>query len=73
LRTMLRGKISLLFLTIAVLIAVPAIAFAADQVNADGDGLAAPITNQDMAAGSVPCNVATKKTALIALEHRGGG
>jgi MBG domain (YGX type)/YDG domain/Immunoglobulin I-set domain len=40
-RTRLRSKATLLFLTLAVLIAVPAVAFAADQIIADGDTVTA--------------------------------
>src|SRR5829696_1543616 len=40
-RTKLRSKFTLLFLTLAVLIAVPAIAYAADQIVADGDTITA--------------------------------
>jgi len=36
-RTRLRSKATLLLLTLAVLIAVPAVAFAADQIIAYGD------------------------------------
>ena len=36
-RTKLRGKFTLLLVTFAVLLAAPAVAFAADQLIADGD------------------------------------
>src|SRR5919107_3222595 len=72
-RTWLRSKTGLLFMTCALLIAVPGVAWAADAVVSDGDVLTAPITDQDMAAGSVPCNSPTTKKANIALRHSGGG
>lgn len=43
----------------------------ADNAVADGDGVT-PVTNQDMAFGNVSCNVATAKTALIAISRKGG-
>src|SRR5215208_2030974 len=36
-RTMLRGKVTLLFMMLGMLLAVPAIAYAADNIIADGD------------------------------------
>src|SRR5919112_2165915 len=71
-RTWLRSKTGLLFMTCALLIAVPGVAWAADAVVSDGDVLTAPITDQDMSAGSVPCNSPTTKSANIALRHTGG-
>ena len=38
---MLRSKVTLLFMTCALLVAVPAVAFAADQLIADGDTVTA--------------------------------
>jgi hypothetical protein len=71
-RTWLRGKITLLFMTCAVVLAVPAIALA-DNAVSDGDGVT-PITNQDMAfSGDVACNVATTKDALVAITRQGSG
>ena len=68
-RTKLRSKISLLFMTCAVLLAIPAIALA-DNAIADGDGLA-PIVDQDMAFGNVACGVESQKSALIAINRNG--
>ena len=42
----------------------------ADNVEADGDGVA-PVANNNMAVGSVNCGVATDKTALIAISRNG--
>ena len=38
-RTMLRSKVTLLFLTLAMLLAVPGVAFAADKFSPDGERL----------------------------------
>ena len=55
-----------------MLLAVAGTAWAVDNVVADSDVLTAPITDQDMSAGSVPCNSPTTKNANIALRHTGG-
>ena len=68
---LMRGKFSLLFLTIAVLLAVPAVAWAADTLTPDGDGLA-PVASNNLNAGSVPCNSPTTKPVALALIHQGG-
>src|SRR5215218_2909032 len=70
-RTKLRSKFTLLFMTLGLLLAVPAIALA-DNAVSDGDGVT-PITNQDMAFGNVGCNVASNKDALIAIQRTGSG
>ena len=70
-RTFLRGKFTLLFMTCAIVLAVPAIALA-DNAVSDGDGVT-PIANQDMAFGNVACGVESEKDALIAITRNGSG
>src|SRR5829696_2263774 len=70
-RTMLRGKITLLFMTFGLLLAIPAIALA-DNAISDGDG-PVPLADSNMAFGDVGCNVAANKTALIAINRTGSG
>jgi len=68
---MLRGKITLLFMTFGLLLAIPAIALA-DNAISDGDG-PVPLADSNMAFGDVGCNVAANKTALIAINRTGSG
>jgi hypothetical protein len=42
----------------------------ADNVEADGDGVA-PVANNNMAVGNVNCGVATNETARIAISRNG--
>ncbi|MGI8657773.1 MAG: PxKF domain-containing protein [Candidatus Limnocylindria bacterium] len=44
----------------------------ADEAVADGDGIT-PVTNQNMAFGSVDCGVSATKTALVALQRTTSG
>lgn len=44
----------------------------ADEAVADGDGIT-PVTNQNMAFGSVDCGVSVTKTALVALQRTTSG
>ena len=69
-RTFLRGKITLLFMTCAVILAVPAIALA-DNTVADGDGVTPLTDNPTMAFGNVGCNVASTNQALVAISRNG--
>lgn len=64
-----RGRLSLILGTLLATLTMTAIAFA-DVPEADGDGVA-PIADSDMAFGSVACDVATSKTALIAISRNG--
>ena len=59
----------LLFMSLAMVLAVPAVALA-DNAVADGDGLE-PVGNNDMAMGSVACGVASQKQAPIAVSRQG--
>jgi hypothetical protein len=68
-RTKLRSKISLLFLTIAVLLAIPAIALA-DNTVADGDDTVA-FNDSNMAMGSVCSGVESSKTAPVKITRTG--
>jgi hypothetical protein len=43
----------------------------ADNAVSDGDGVT-PITNQDMAFGSIDCSASTTKNALVAISRNGG-
>jgi hypothetical protein len=70
-RTWLRGKVTLLFMTLGMLLAFAGVALA-DNTIADGDGLA-PIADQNMSFGNVACGVASNKTALIAITRQGSG
>ena len=69
-RTWMRGKVRLLFITCAVLLAIPAIALA-DNAVADGDGVTPLTDNPTMAFGNVGCNVASTNKALIAISRNG--
>jgi hypothetical protein len=71
-RTWLRGKFTLLFITCAVVLAIPAIALA-DNAVADGDGVTPLTDNPTMAFGNVGCNVAATNKALIAISRNGSG
>jgi hypothetical protein len=69
-RTMLRSKVRLLFMTCAVVLAIPAVALA-DTTIADGDGvLPAGDNNMDI-TGTVPCNSPTIKTAPVVVNRNG--
>ena len=68
-RTWMRSKVRLLFMTCAVLLAIPAIALA-DNAISDGDG-PVPLADSNMAFGDVGCNVPADKTALIAISRQG--
>jgi hypothetical protein len=69
LRTKLRSKISLLFLTCAVVLAIPAIALA-DNAVADGDDTVA-FNDSNMAMGSVCSGVESSKTAPVKITRTG--
>jgi hypothetical protein len=69
-RTWLRSKITLLFMTCAVVLAIPAIALA-DNAVADGDGVTPLTDNPTMAFGNVGCNFASTNKALIAISRNG--
>src|SRR5215218_10714870 len=69
-RTFLRGKITLLFMMLGLLLAIPAIALA-DNAVADGDGVTPLTDNPTMAFGNVGCNVASTNKALIAISRNG--
>jgi hypothetical protein len=69
-RTWMRSKVRLLFITCAVLLAIPAIALA-DNAVADGDGVTPITDNPTMAFGNVGCNVASTNKALIAISRNG--
>src|SRR5215213_9402693 len=69
-RTWMRSKVRLLFITCAVLLAIPAIALA-DNAVADGDGVTPLTDNPTMAFGNVGCNVASTNKALIAISRNG--
>src|ERR687889_2597055 len=69
-RTWMRSKVRLLFMTCAVLLAIPAIALADNSV-ADGDGVTPLTDNPTMAFGDVGCNVAATNSALIAISRQG--
>ena len=70
-RTKLRSKVALLFMTLGLLLAFAGVALA-DNTIADGDGLV-PIADNNMAFGNVACGVASNKTALIAINRTGSG
>ena len=55
--------------TLAAALVVGATAIA-DNVDADGDGVA-PVASNDMSFGNVDCGVPTDKTALIAISRNG--
>src|SRR5215208_5365672 len=69
-RTWLRGKFTLLFMMLGLLLAIPAIALA-DNAVADGDGVTPLTDNPTMAFGNVGCNVASTNKALIAISRNG--
>src|SRR5215213_282730 len=69
-RTWMRSKVRLLFITCAVLLAIPAIALA-DNAVADGDGVTPLTDNPTMAFGNVGCNIAATNKALIAISRNG--
>src|SRR5829696_4983934 len=69
-RTWMRSKVRLLFITCAVLLAIPAIALA-DNAIADGDGVTPLTDNPTMAFGNVGCNVASTNSALVAISRNG--
>jgi hypothetical protein len=69
-RTFLRSKVRLLFITCALVLAIPAIALA-DNAVADGDGVTPLTDNPTMAFGNVGCNVASTNKALIAISRNG--
>jgi hypothetical protein len=66
----MRSKVRLLFMTCALVLAIPAIALA-DNAVADGDGVTPLTDNPTMAFGNVGCNVASTNKALIAISRNG--
>jgi hypothetical protein len=64
-----RGRWSLILGAVLTTAALATVAYA-DTAVGDGDGVT-PIANNDMAVGGVGCNVATNKTALIAISRNG--
>lgn len=63
------------FAAVAAMLAaasIGAVALAADNLLADGDGLA-PVVNSDVAAGEIPCDETTTKNVILALRHSGNG
>jgi len=68
-RTTLRSRISLLFMSFALMLALPAVAFA-DNTVADGDGLA-PLADNNMAFGSVCSGVESSKSAPVFIKRNG--
>jgi hypothetical protein len=68
-RTKLRSKVTLLFMTFAVLLTIPAVALA-DNAVADGDGAVA-FNDSNMAMGSVCSGVESSKTAPVKITRQG--
>ncbi|CAN5659635.1 hypothetical protein BH18ACT11_BH18ACT11_22010 [soil metagenome] len=68
-RTFLRGKFTLLFMTCAIVLAIPAIALA-DNTVADGDDTVA-FNDSNMAMGSVCSGVESSKTAPVKITRTG--
>ena len=68
-RTWLRGKFALLFMTCAVVLAIPAVAIA-DNAVADGDGAVA-FNDSNMVVGAVCSGVEKSQTAPVKITRQG--
>jgi hypothetical protein len=70
-RARLTSRFSLLFMmTFALMLALPAVAFAADATIVDGDGLA-PLADNDMDFGTVCSGVESSKSAPVFIKRNG--
>jgi hypothetical protein len=72
-RTMLRSKVTLLFIVIAALVAVPAVAFAADTLLADADTLDATIQGSNNLGTKAPGETVNTSVDFYVQCNNGSG